>query len=269
MRGATWYAEGMPRSATTASSRWGRLLLLGALVFALDASRPCTAEASVLGILSKAAKAARAAKGAAKAGAAAKGAGKLGAAAKTGALLTAGGAAFAAERSGLLFGKVADEAGTAMAYLGREASGEFRLVTRSGAQSVHAADDLPTALKGVPTQETDTLRVYVDLNAAAKPEALPAPAAGETRFVLDAEGAPHPLRAVERPGGGTDYVVDAAEGTVDLASFVADQTSSEAESTDALEASSSGGSWWVGFLMAGGLVAYWVLKRRRRVARVQ
>ncbi len=182
---------------------WRLLVLAVALT-----SWAAPSEAAIVGAIAKAiAKAGKAAKGA-------KGAAAAGKAAKGGTLI-AGGAALAAERSGVLFKLIPDDAGRAVAYLAHEPDGAFRTVLRSGEQATHAPGELGPALGKLATPETPKVDIYLDLSAATQPQKLATPTANQRLFVLDKHAQPLPVR-VERKADGTLDFVDAADGAIGL-----------------------------------------------------
>ncbi len=242
-----------------------RLAIAAIALVALAWSTP--AVAGPFTILKGVAKAGQAAKGiggaakAAKLAKAAKAAGVVKAAPAAKAALLAGGATFAAERAGLLFASVPDDAARVATYVAGESGGTFRTVLRSGEQATYAADDLAAGLRsaGGPDRPVD---VYLDLNAARATE-LPRPKPGERWFVMDASGKPHPVRVEPRPEG-LEHVVDVGASVVDLQDFAAMALGE----LDEEQPEESGPPAWFIALGVGalGLVAVVVVRRRRRAA---
>ena len=242
------------------AGRTARLSLLAGCLVALSLwTSP--ADAGILGAIAKAAKAAGKA---GKAGKAAKGASAAGKATKAGALV-AGGTALAAERSATLFKLVPDDAGRVAAYLAREPDGAFRVVSRSGEQAVHAPGELGPALGKMATPETPKLDVYADLSAAKEPSRLAPPSEHQRLFVLDRNAQPRRVRVAERKDGTLEYLVDGADGAVELSDFACAELESE-EETD--RAGTDNRVVVAGGLLSGvvllGLFGLYLRDRRRR-----
>lgn len=224
----------------------GLLLLAGALCVAPDA------HASILSAIAKAAKAAGAAS---KAGKAARGV-KV---AKTG--LVAGGATVAAERAGLLFKLVPDEVGSVAVYVGREPSGAYRVVSRSGQQATHGADELAGALSSASGDGSARLTVYVDATAALEPAALPKLGERQRLFVLDGEARPHRVRVEADGDGVVRHLVDVGDTTLDLADFAAAVVGDDDDPPSPVIWAMTGG-----VALATG-IWLWLRRRRRQTER--
>lgn len=165
---------------------------------------PLCAAASPWGALSRAGKVSRLGK-----------AGKLAAAAKATGAVTA---AVAAERGGLLLAGLGDDAARSAAFLARTGEGELALVTRGGQSTVQrgqlfgAVDELRA--HGPPA-------VYLDATAAADEAALRALPEDTLLYLVD-DGVKLPVRSQSTGGGARRFVVETADGAVDLAGLFHD-----------------------------------------------
>jgi hypothetical protein len=224
-----------------------RVVVVGAFGAAL-----CISPVVHAGPLSLLSKAAKVASGSGKAAKTAAGASKLKAA------MLAGGAVTAAERSGLLFKAIPDDATRVAAYVASEPDGAFRIVTRAGEQATHPPGEVGLAVQRLGT-EAKPVDLYLDLTAARSPGALPPPEAGRRWFVLDAHGKPHPVRTEASGDGTLQHTVDAGDVSLDLADFAAFELDREDDDEPP--------PWFFGLagvVVVGGV---WMVIRRRRRAK--
>lgn len=243
---------------------------LAALAVAASIAVASPAEASPFAILRAASKAGQVAKGAGAVGKGAKAAGAVGKAASGGAkigaagkALLAGGSVLAAERAGLVFAGVGDDAARAAAYVAREPDGLLRTVVRGGGQSTGTADDAARSIGSLAAEQGRAgVDVYVDLSAARVPGTIPPPAPGQRLYVLDAEAKPHLVTSTKSEGGAWEHVVDVGGTSLDIADFAAMEL--EGDESDAPPA------WFFGLsgftvLAVGGVM----LHRRRKRTRAE
>mgnify|MGYP000895633060 FL=1 len=241
---------------------------LAALAVAASIAVASPVKASPFAILRAASKAGQVAKGAGAVGKGAKAAGAVGKAASgtakigaAGKALLAGGSVLAAERAGLVFAGLGDDAARAAAYVAREPDGLLRTVVRGGGQSTLPADDAARSLSTLAAEQGRVgVDVYVDLSAARVPGTIPPPAPGQRLYVLDAEAKPHLVKSTKSETGAWEHAVDAGGTSLDIADFAAMEL--EGDESDAPPA------WFFGLsgfavLAVGGVM----LHRRRKRAR--
>ena len=155
--------------------------------------------------------------------------------------------AVAAERAGLVFAGLGDDAARSAGYLARTAENEFVLVTRAG-QSPVAASEVGTTVQQLSREGSAT--VYLDRSAAASEEVLAAlPVDAELR--LAEGGTSLPVRR-QASGDGVDFVVDAASNAVDLQDYLAGDDEEDAD----------GPPYLVLGLVGVGLFGWWALRRQ-------
>jgi MYXO-CTERM domain-containing protein len=192
---------------------------LSAFAFAALLGATSPAKASPFAILRAASKAGQVAKGAGAVGKAASGTAKIGAAGKA---LLAGGSVLAAERAGLVFAGLGDDAARAAAYVAREPDGLLRTVVRGGGQSTLSADDAARSIGSLAAERGRVgIDVYVDLSAARVPGSIPSPGPGQRLYVLDAEAKAHLVTSTKSESGAWEHVVDVGGTSLDIADFAA------------------------------------------------
>lgn len=156
--------------------------------------------------------------------------------------------AVAAERAGLVFAGLGDDAARSAGYLARTADSEFVLVTRAGQRPV-AASEVGSTVQQLSREGSAT--VYLDRSAASSEEVLAAlPADAELR--LAEGGTSLPVRR-QASGEGTDFVVDVASNAVDLQDYLG----GDGEEDDA-----DGPPYLVLGLAGVGLLGWWALRRQ-------
>lgn len=156
--------------------------------------------------------------------------------------------AVAAERAGLVFAGLGDDAARSAGYLARTAENEFVLVTRAG-QSPVAAAEVGGSVQQLAREGSAT--VYLDKSAAVSEDVLAAlPADAELRLVEG--GASLPVRR-QSSSDGVDFVVDVASNAVDLQDYLGG---------DGDEEDDDGPPYLVLGLVGVGLFGWWALRRQ-------
>ena len=159
----------------------------------------------------------------------------------------------AAERAGVVFAHLGDDAARSAGYLARTSEGELLLVTRAG-QSSPGTAGLGGAVEQLATNG-QAATVYVDSSAALTDDALRA-LPEDTSLRLMHEGGEYSLRR-QHVGDAVEFVVDTASGAIDVHDFVAG--AEELDDGDGDGAT----TFFTVVLVLGVLAVFWVVKAVR------
>lgn len=159
----------------------------------------------------------------------------------------------AAERAGLVFAHLGDDAARSAGYLARTPEGELLLVTRAG-QSKPGTSGLGGAVDAL-ASEGGVATVYVDSSAALTDDALRALPEDASLRLLH-EGREYSMRR-EAVGDAVEFVVDTASGAIDVHDFVSGGAEEVDDETD------GGVTVLTVVLVLGVLAVFWAVKAVR------
>ncbi len=126
----------------------------------------------------------------------------------------------AAERAGLAFAGLSDDAARSAAYLARTPDGELVMVTKAAGTSTHSPESLRFAAQRIAPEGTRP-SIFLDRSVAQAPDEL-VHLPPEAELTLVEGNQRLPVRRVDKGQEGFEFVVDTADGAIELSSYVGD-----------------------------------------------
>ncbi|MCP3140941.1 hypothetical protein [Pyxidicoccus xibeiensis] len=163
----------------------------------------------------------------------------------------------AAERAGLAFAGLSDDAARSAAYVARTPDGELVMVTKAAGTSTHSPESLGFVAQRIAPEGTRP-SIFLDRSVAQAPDEL-AHLPPEAELTLVEGNQRLPVRRVDKGQEDVEFFVDTADGAIELSSYVGDG--------DGEDSGDSTGWLFVGcaLVAAGGLV-WWRRRGREAVA---